>query len=95
MAPQFDVVEAGAVAQCIVGEVEDVITLVIREVVLQQVESFVNGLGEPEPADEKLDGPNAAAGDASGLGSSLVMDVGGGQNRLWRRCCAVITSGSS
>ena len=32
VASQFDVVEAGAVAQGVVGEVEDVVTLVIREV---------------------------------------------------------------
>ena len=32
VAPQFDVVEAGAVAQGVVGEVQDVVALVVREV---------------------------------------------------------------
>ena len=62
VAPQFDVVEAGAVAEGVVGEVEDVVGLVIGEVELEQVESFVDGLGEAELLDQELDGADAAAG---------------------------------
>src|SRR5262249_1524242 len=42
---QFDVLNAGAAAQRVVGEVEDVIGLVIRQVNLQQVEPLVDGAG--------------------------------------------------
>ena len=86
VASQFDVVEAGAVAEGVVGEVEDVVTLVIGEVVLEQVESLVDGLGEPELPDEQLDGADATAGDGLGLGGGLVVDVGGGEDRLGRGC---------
>ena len=82
VASQFDVVEAGAVAQGVVGEVQDVVTLVIREVVLEQVESLVDGLGEPEFPDEEVDGADAAAGDGLGLGGGVVVDVRGGEDRI-------------
>ena len=86
VASQLDVVEAGAVAQGVVGEVQDVVRLVVREVELEQVEPLVDGLGESELADQQLDGADAAAGDAAGLGGGLVVDVGGGEDRLGRRC---------
>src|SRR3954451_10625849 len=54
VAPQLDVVEAGAVAQGVVGEVEDVVTLVVGEVELEQLEPLVDGLGESEFADQEL-----------------------------------------
>ena len=68
VASQLDVVEAGAVAQRVVGEVEDVITLVVREVILEQVETFVDGLGQPEFPHEELNGADATAGDGPCLG---------------------------
>jgi hypothetical protein len=61
-----------------------VVTLVIREVVLEQMESFVDGLGQPELPHEELDGTDAAAGDAPGLGGGLVVDVGRGDDRPGR-----------
>jgi len=82
VASQFDVVEAGAVAQGVVGEVQDVVALVIREVVLEQVESFVDGLGQSELANEQLDGADAAAGDSLRLGGDFVVDIGRGDDRL-------------
>ena len=68
VAAQFDVVEAGAVAQGVVGEVEDVVGLVVGEVELEQVEALVDGLGEAELADQEVDGADAAVGDGPGLG---------------------------
>ena len=86
VAAQFDVVEAGAVAQGVVGEVQDVVSLVVGEVELEQVESLVDGLGQAELPDQELDGADAAAGDGPGLGGDLVVDVGGGEDRLGRGC---------
>src|SRR3954451_6716025 len=75
VAPQFDVVEASAVAQGVVGEVEDVVTLVVGEVELEQVESFVDGLGQSEFPHQELNGTDPAAGDGPGLIGDLVVDV--------------------
>ncbi len=87
VASQFDVVEASAVAEGVVGEVEDVIGLVVGEVELGQVEPLVDDFGEAELADERLDGADAAVGDRAGLGSDLVMDVGRGDDRIRRGLC--------
>ena len=86
VASQFDVVEAGAVTEGVVGEVEDVVTLVVGEVVLEQVESCVDGLGESEFLDEQMDGADATAGDGLGPGGGLVVDVGSGEDRQGRGC---------
>jgi len=74
----------GTVAQRVVGEVQDVVTLVVGEVELQHMESFVDGLGQAELADQELDGADAAAGDCPRLGGDIVMDVGGGEDRVGR-----------
>src|SRR5512135_1198012 len=84
--PQFDVVEAGAVAQRVVGEVQDVVGLVVGEVELQQMEPLVDGLGQAELPHEQLDGADAAADDRPGLGGDIVVDVGGGEDWVGRRC---------
>lgn len=47
VAPQFDVVEAGAIAEGVVGEVQDVVALVVGQVDLEQVEPLVDGLRQP------------------------------------------------
>ena len=51
---------------------------------LEQVEPVVDGLSEAELADEDLDGADAAAGDRPGLGGDILMDVGGGEDRVRR-----------
>ena len=76
----FDIVEAGASTEGVVGEVEDVITLVIRQVILEQVESFVDGLGESEFAHQEWDGTDAAGCDGSGPGSDFVVEIRGGED---------------
>src|SRR5207249_3755134 len=63
VAAQFDVVEAGAIAEGIVGEVEDVVTLMIGEVELEQVEALVDRLGQAEFLHQEMDAADAAAGD--------------------------------
>ncbi len=83
-APQFDVVEAGAVAQRVVGEVQDVVGLVVREMEPEQAEPLVDGLVQPELADQQMDGADAAAGDCPGLGGDIVVDIGGGEDWVGR-----------
>jgi len=71
-------------AQGVVGEVEDVVTFVIREMVLQQVKPLVDGLSEAEFADQELDGADATTGDGLCLGGGLVADVGRGDDWFGR-----------
>jgi hypothetical protein len=84
VASQFDVVEAGAIAEGVVGEVEDVIGLVIGEVELEQVESVVDGLREAEFPQQELDGTDAARGDGASLVGDVIVDIRCGEDGLWR-----------
>jgi len=59
---------------------------VIGEVILEQVESLVDGLGQAELTDQELDGTDAAAGDGPSLVGDVEMEVGCGEDRPWRGC---------
>ena len=48
VAPHLQVLQAAAAGQEVVGDVQDVVALVIRQVPLEQVEAFVDGPDEPE-----------------------------------------------
>ena len=84
VAPQFDIVEAGPVAQRVVGEVQDMVGLMVGEVELEQMESLIDGRIEAELADQELNGADAAAGDGSNFNRGFVLDVAGGDDRLER-----------
>jgi hypothetical protein len=58
LATQFEIFQAGAVAQGVVGKVEDVIRLVIGQMNLEQVQVVVDGIDEATP--------RSAAGRCSG-----------------------------
>ena len=82
VAAQFEVLQAGAVAQGVVGEVEDVVGLVVGQVDLEQVQAVVDGVDEAELAGQGVDGADAAVADAAGAVGDLVVDVAGGEHRL-------------
>ena len=82
VAPDFEVLEAAAAGQEVVGDVQDVVALVIRQVPLEQVEALVDVANQPELAGQEVDGPDAAGGDAPDLLGDLVVDIGGGHHRL-------------
>ncbi len=86
VASQFDIVEAGAVAQGVVGEVQDMVSLVVGELELEQGEPLVVGLGQPEFPYQQLNGTDPAARDRAGLDGDFVMDVSSGEDRLGRGC---------
>src|SRR5439155_20567205 len=75
VAAQFDVFQAGAIAQSVVGEVEDVIRLVVRQVDAQQVQSAVDGLGQPKLAHQQVHGTDAAVADTAAALADYILDV--------------------
>ncbi len=81
VAAQLDVLQTGTFAQGVVGNVEDVIGLVVGQMDLEQNQPAVNGLGKPEPLREGMNGTDAAVGDAAIALADLVMDVAGGEHR--------------
>ena len=81
VAPQFDVLQAGTVAQRVVGQVEHVVALVIRQVNLQQVQAAVDRLSQTELADQEHDRAQAAVAHAARPLGHLEADVAAGQHR--------------
>jgi hypothetical protein len=62
------------VAQRVVGDVEDVVGLVIGQVDLEQVQSFVDGLGQPDLLSESVNESDAAVGDGPVAARHVVVD---------------------
>lgn len=59
VAATLDVLKARAVAQWVVGDVEDVVGLVIGQTDFEQVKTLIDGLGQAESVCEHVDGPDA------------------------------------
>src|ERR1700690_1626558 len=81
VAAQFDIFQTGAFAECVVGDVADMIRFVVGQMVFEQDEPPVNRLGETESVREGVDGANAAVGNTAVSLADFVMDVAGGENR--------------
>src|SRR5512135_538783 len=82
VAADLEVLQATAAGQEVGGDIEDVITLVIGQVPLQEMEVLVDVLDQADLPGQEVDGPDAARGDAPDRLGDLVADVGGGQHRL-------------
>jgi hypothetical protein len=64
----------------VVGEVENVIGLVVGKVELEQVQAVVDGVDEADLPRQGMDGPDAAAADTACAGGHFVVDVAGGEH---------------
>jgi hypothetical protein len=82
LATQFQILQASAVAQRVVGQVEHVIGFVVGQMDLEQVQLFVDGIGEANAPRQKMDGADAAVSQAARAVSDLVLDVAGSEHRL-------------
>jgi hypothetical protein len=79
---EFDVLQAGAIAQGVVSEVEDVVRFMVRQMDLQEVEFGINRLDEAELSSQGVKGANAAVANTADACRSLVMNVAGGKEGL-------------
>lgn len=70
-----------ALAHRVVGQVEDVVGFVVRQMDLEQVQTAIDQVGQAEAADDFLHDTDAAVGKAAGSVSDLVMDVRGCEHR--------------
>jgi hypothetical protein len=82
IATQFNVLQTSAIAEGVVGEVEDVVGFMVRQMDLQEVEFAINGRDKAELSSQGMESANAAVANAPDAGRSLVMDVAGGEARL-------------
>jgi hypothetical protein len=74
--PDFEVFQATAAGQEVVGDIQDVVALVIRQRPLEEVEVLVDGPHQPEFLGQEVDGPDTTGGDGPHPVGELVVDVG-------------------
>lgn len=82
VAAQFEILQTVAVAEGVVSQVEHVIGLVIRQMNLEQVQTPVNGVNQPELAGQQVKGSNAAVTHAVCSSGDFIMDVAGLEHGL-------------
>ncbi len=87
VAAEFDVLEAGAVAQRVVGDVEDVVGLVIGEMDLEQVQALVDGLGQADVGGRACGWPRCRRGRWPGRGGRRRSRWGERRGRAGRWRC--------
>jgi len=81
VATQFDVFQAGAVAQGVVGQVEHVIRLVVRTMDFQQMQPAVDALHKANLAGQLMHDADAAHADGPHLVRQLDPDAAGCEHR--------------
>jgi hypothetical protein len=82
VAPDLEVLQAGAACQEVVGDVQDVVALVVGQVSLQEVEVLVDVVDQAGPLGKEVDRADATGCDGPGPIGESVVDVGGGHHRL-------------
>jgi len=82
VAAQFDILQANSVEHRIVGQVQDMVTFVIRQMALEQMQPLVNLLPQSDFVHHRVDSPDSPAIDRAGLFTHLVMDVAARHDRL-------------
>ena len=82
VATDFEVLQAAAPGQEVVGDVQDVVALEVGQVPLEQVEVVIDVVNQPELLGQEMDGPDASGCDRPHFLGDLVADVGGGHHRL-------------
>ena len=82
IAPQFNVLQPHSVEQCVVGQIQHVVTLMIRQMLLEQMQPGVDLLPQPQFVDHQMDRADAPAVDRPGLLGHLIMNIAGLHDRL-------------
>ncbi len=82
VATQFDVLKAGAFAQGVVGQVENVVGFVVGQVNLEEHQTPIDGIDQTEATCQQVHGADAAVSDAAVTVTDLIVNVRGGEHRL-------------
>ena len=82
IAPQFDILQPHSVEQRVVGQIQHMIALMIRKVLLKQMQPGVDLLPQPEFVDHQMDRADAPAVNRPGFLGHLIMDIAGLHDRL-------------
>ena len=72
--------EASAVTEGVVGNIQNMIGFVIGETNFEQVKALIDGIDESDALDEQMKGPDAAVADAVNAVGDFVVNIAGGEN---------------
>ncbi|MBE7456084.1 MAG: hypothetical protein HS102_05580 [Planctomycetia bacterium] len=81
VAPQFQIVQARAAAQTVVSDVQHVIGLVVRQMLLEQMQAAVDPLDQAGPQRQAVHQPDAALAQSPLFGRQFVVNVGCAEHR--------------
>ena len=81
VAPQFQMLQAGAAGQQVVSNVEHVIRLVIGHVDLEQLQARVDALVQAERFDHSMDQADPSGCNGPGPLGQFIVNVVGGEGR--------------
>src|SRR4051794_6340236 len=90
-------IQARSARQNVVGDVQNMIAFVVRQVDLEHVYVLVEGLNQPTLAGEELDDANAAAPDPARTARDIEMNIAGGEHGVvaWRAIAIAKSSGDA
>ena len=79
--PQFEVFQTPAPGQNVVGDVEHMVRLVVRQMDLQQMQPAIDSLDKPRSPGQQVHRPDPAGPKTTHPVSQLVLNVAGGEHR--------------
>src|SRR5208282_4097567 len=82
VAPQFEMLDFLAAGQDVVGDIQDMVGLVIGLMPFEEMEIAVDIADQPGPASQQVEGTDSASGETLDAVRQFVMDVGGGHHGL-------------
>ena len=80
VAPQLDVFQAGSAGQEVVGDVEHVVRLMVRQMALQKMQPAIDGLDQPRSPGQQVHRSDPAASQTPHAVGQLVLNVTGGEH---------------
>jgi hypothetical protein len=82
IASQFNILQPHSIQQRVVGQIQHMIALMVRKVLLKQMQPGVDLLPQPQFVDHQMDRADASAVNRPGFLGHLVVNVAGLQDRL-------------
>ena len=82
IAPQLNILQPHSLQQRVVSQIQHMVALMIRKVLLKQMQPRVDFLPQPQLVDHQMDRADASAVDRPGFLGHLIMNIAGLDDRL-------------
>src|SRR5208283_1795613 len=90
VAPQFEMLDFLAAGQDVIGDIQDMVGLVIGQMPFEEMEIAVDIADQPGPASQQVEGADSASGKTLNAVRQFVVDVGSGHHGLFAFWSGVI-----